>query len=58
MASLKPVVYRPTHANSSVYNKLYHFYRLLHDTFGGVDPKADLAVLMKDLLTIKDSKSL
>jgi len=56
MISLKPVVYRPIPANRRVYDKLYRLYRLLHDAFGGLDHTADLAVVMKDLLKIKETK--
>ncbi len=55
MTSLKPVVYRPKPANRRVYDKLYRLYRRMHDAFGGVDRKADLGALMKDLLAIKES---
>ena len=54
MTSLKPVLYRPIAANRRVYDKLYTLYRRLHDAFGGVDRKADLAPVMKDLLAIKE----
>jgi L-ribulokinase len=54
MTSLKPVVYRPKPANRRIYDRLYRLYRQLHDAFGGVDRKADLGAVMKDLLTIKE----
>lgn len=54
MTSLKPVSYRPKPANRRVYDKLYQLYRQLHDAFGGLDKKANLGVIMKDLLAIKE----
>lgn len=54
MTSLKPVVYRSKPANRRIYDRLYRLYRQLHDAFGGVDRKADLGAVMKDLLTIKE----
>jgi L-ribulokinase len=53
MTSLKPVIYRPKPASQRVYNKLYRLYRQLHDAFGGVERKADLGPVMKQLLSIK-----
>jgi L-ribulokinase len=55
MTSLKPVVYRPQPANRCVYDKLYRLYRQLHDAFGGVERKADLGPVMKELLSIKQN---
>ena len=54
MTSLKPVVYRPKTANRRAYDKLYRLYRQVHDAFGGVDRKADLRAVMKDLLLLKE----
>lgn len=55
MTSLKPVIYRPKPASQRVYNKLYRLYRQLHDAFGGVERKADLGPVMKQLLSIKQN---
>lgn len=54
MTSLKPVAYRPRPASRRVYNELYRIYRRLHDAFGGVDRRADLGGVMKDLLALKE----
>lgn len=58
MTSLKNIVYRPQPANHRVYNQLYAIYRRLHDAFGGVEKKADLGSVMKELLAIKESNRL
>ena len=55
MTSLKPVIYRPKPASQRVYNKLYRLYLQLHDAFGGVERKADLGPVMKQLLSIKQN---
>lgn len=55
MTSLKKVAYRPKTANRATYDQLYALYRKLHDSFGGLDKKADLSGVMKDLLSIKES---
>src|SRR5690606_12632693 len=55
MTSLKKVAYRPKAANRATYDQLYALYRKLHDSFGGLDKKADLSGVMKDLLSIKES---
>lgn len=54
MTSLQPRVYRPRAAARRVYDNLYSLYRRLHDAFGGLDRRADLSRVMKDLLEIKD----
>lgn len=54
MTSLKPVIYRPKPANRRSYDKLYRLYRRLHDAFGGVETKADLGPVMKELLALKE----
>ncbi|MCL2641721.1 MAG: hypothetical protein FWD53_12805 [Phycisphaerales bacterium] len=45
--SSKNKKYIPNAKAVKVYNKLYKLYRRLHDAFGGVDRKADLADVMK-----------
>lgn len=55
MTALKPVTYRPRPAARKTYNALYALYRELHDSFGGVNSSADLSLVMKKLLTLKDS---
>jgi L-ribulokinase len=55
MTSLKPIVYRPKTVNRRVYDKIYRLYRQLHDAFGGVERKADLGLVMKQLLSIKET---
>lgn len=57
MTSLQPVVYRPKPGHRRTYDKLYLLYRQLHDAFGGVQKRADLGAVMKELLAIK-AKSL
>ena len=53
MTSLKPVSYRPDPARKAVYDRLYRLYRQLHDAFGGVDTRADLSRVMKELIAIR-----
>ncbi|HKB89507.1 MAG TPA: ribulokinase, partial [Opitutaceae bacterium] len=57
MTSLKKIHYRPIPENQAPYEKLYRAYRELHDTFGGLNKKADLSQLMKKLLAIKSEQS-
>ncbi|HVO35383.1 MAG TPA: FGGY-family carbohydrate kinase, partial [Gemmatimonadales bacterium] len=38
----------------AVYDELYGMYRELHDTFGAMSAKADLATLMKRLLALRE----
>lgn len=57
MTSLKDKVYRPIPAQRRAYDRLYRLYRRLYDTFGGIDKKAALGTLMKELLEIKESAS-
>jgi L-ribulokinase len=54
MTSLKPVAYKPNPAARRTYQKLYHLYRQLHDSFGGLNKSADLSQVMKDLLSLKE----
>jgi len=53
MTSLKKVAYRPDARRRRTYDKLYRLYRVLHDGFGGRQPKTDLSAVMKDLLALK-----
>ncbi len=55
MTRLKKISYKPKRANQETYEKIYQLYRKLHDSFGGLDPKADLGGVMKELLEIKSS---
>ncbi len=54
MTALKPVSYRPSAARRRTYNRIFAIYRRLHDAFGGVDRRADLGGVMKELLAIKE----
>jgi L-ribulokinase len=56
MTSLKDIEYKPRAAARKTYDHLFALYKNLHDAFGGVNRKADLSGLMKELLAIK-SKS-
>jgi L-ribulokinase len=53
MTSLKDIEYKPRPAARKTYNRLFALYQKLHDSFGGVNRKADLSGVMKELLTIK-----
>jgi L-ribulokinase len=53
MTSLRPLSYEPDPARHAVYDQLFVLYRLLHDSFGGRNPNADLSKLMKTLIEIK-----
>ena len=53
MTALKEVTYTPQPDNQETYNQLYSLYRQLHDSFGGVEEKAQLGNVMKDLLALK-----
>ena len=55
MVSIKDTTYKPIPANQAVYAKLYPLYRQLHDAFGIESHRANLANIMKDLLTIKET---
>ena len=56
MTSLKDIEYKPRAAARKTYDRLFALYQNLHDAFGGVNRKADLSGVMKELLAIK-SKS-
>ncbi|MCX6845351.1 MAG: FGGY-family carbohydrate kinase, partial [Verrucomicrobia bacterium] len=53
MTSLKGIEYKPRPAARKTYNRLFALYQKLHDSFGGVNRKADLSGVMKELLAIK-----
>ena len=53
MTSLKNIEYKPRAAARKTYNRLFALYQNLHDSFGGVNRKADLSGVMKELLTLK-----
>jgi L-ribulokinase len=56
MTWLKNVVYKPNPEYRQTYNKLYLLYRQLHDAFGGVTKNADLSLVMKELIRMKQEK--
>lgn len=58
MTGLKKISYKPIPENQAIYQHLYTLYRELHDSFGGVTKSADLAHVMKDLLTLKAQQSI
>ena len=53
MTSLKDIEYKPRATARKTYDRLFALYQNLHDAFGGVNRKADLSGLMKELLAIK-----
>ena len=53
MVKLQPNSYTPNALARKTYNSLYALYRQLHDAFGGMEKKADLSGVMKDLLGIQ-----
>ncbi len=55
MTSLKRVTYRPMAAPRRTYDRLYKIYRQMHDAFGGVEARAEIGPVMKELLKIKQS---
>ena len=55
MVKIKPKAYTPKAPAQRSYNTLYSLYRQLHDAFGGVNKSADLSLLMKDLLNLKEA---
>jgi L-ribulokinase len=55
MTAVKAEGFSPSPQSAAVYDELYHLYRELHDTFGGVVPsRADLPTVMKRLLALRD----
>ena len=55
MVKLKSKSYLPKAPDQKTYNSLYALYRRLHDAFGGIEKKADLSGVMKDLLGIRET---
>jgi L-ribulokinase len=47
-------IYKPVLENHLIYKKLFSLYHLLHDSFGTKKESADLFVVMKELLDIRD----
>jgi L-ribulokinase len=54
MCGIKDITYKPIAENHKVYQRLYSFYKQLHDAFGPRNSTAKLGNVMKDLLNIKD----
>jgi L-ribulokinase len=54
MTGVKSTVYRPRKAASAVYAELYGLYRALHDSLGVPGTCADLSLVMKQLIAIRD----
>jgi L-ribulokinase len=57
MTSLKPIQYDPVSENQQTYDQLFLLYRKLHDAFGGVNHRADLSAVMKELIRIREEQS-
>ena len=55
MVKIKAKAYTPNPAAKKTYDRLFALYRELHDALGGVNRKADLSRVMKDLLAISKS---
>ncbi|MDX6766064.1 MAG: ribulokinase [Candidatus Methylacidiphilales bacterium] len=53
MTSLSDKSYKPVPASQATYERLFQLYRQVHDAFGGVQARADLSRVMKDLLQLK-----
>ena len=54
MTGTQAKVFKPIAKNVAIYNRLYKAYRQLHDSFGIRHTRADLSIVMKDLLAIRD----
>jgi L-ribulokinase len=52
MVKIKPKAYVPNPVAKKTYDELFGLYLSLHDALGGVNRKADLSRVMKDLLAI------
>lgn len=52
MVKIKSKAYVPNPVSRKTYDELFSLYRALHDAFGGVNRKADLSGVMKELLAI------
>ena len=55
MVKIKPRAYTPNAGAKKTYDRLFDLYRKLHDSLGGVNRKADLSRVMKDLIAISKS---
>ncbi|UCC98065.1 MAG: ribulokinase [Phycisphaerales bacterium] len=55
MCGIKDLTYKPIARNNEVYGRLYFLYKQLHDAFGVRECSGQLANVMKELLSIKDS---
>jgi len=55
MCGIKEITYKPIAENHKVYQRLYTLYKQLHDAFGVRGWSGELANVMKELLSIKDS---
>jgi len=53
MTGLKDISHTPDAGARATYDKLYQLYLALHNSFGGVSTSADLSMVMKELLRIK-----
>ena len=58
MTSLKPTEFHPIPENRAIYHQLFALYQQLHDAFGGVSEKSNIASVMKRLIQIKDKQSM
>jgi L-ribulokinase len=54
MVKIKSKAYVPNPFSKKIYDELFALYRALHDAFGGVNRKADLSGVMKELLAISN----
>ncbi|MHB8898865.1 MAG: ribulokinase [Thermoguttaceae bacterium] len=54
MTGVKSTVYRPRKPAAAVYGELYGLYRALHDSLGVPGTCADLSLVMKRLIAIRD----
>ena len=52
MVKIKPKAYSPNPSAKKTYDEIFRLYLSLHDALGGVNRKADLSQVMKDLLAI------
>ena len=57
MTAVRPERFDPDPEARAVYDRLYALYRLLHDSFGGVEHSADLSRVMKELIALKEEQS-
>jgi len=55
MVKIQSRSYTPDATAKKTYDRLFVLYRKLHDSLGGVNTRADLSLVMKDLLSISKS---